>query len=94
MAGARRAAATPIRIGLASSARCRRISAGAVWSGPDLAAAGDWGKDFEAAALAQKLASRRTSLEEADRLIDAFAKRQATRTKPSASRAFSRACSS
>ena len=49
------------------------ISAGAVWSGPDLAGAGEWGKDFEAAALAQKLASRRTSLEEADQLIDAFA---------------------
>ena len=50
------------------------ISAGAVWSGPDPADAGEWGKDFEAAALAQKLASRRTSLEEADQLIDAFAK--------------------
>ena len=49
------------------------ISAGAVWSGPDLDGAGEWGKDFEAAALAQKLASRRTSLEEADQLIDAFA---------------------
>ena len=50
------------------------VSAGAVWSGPDPAGAGEWGKDFEAAALAQKLASRRTSLEEADQLIDAFAK--------------------
>src|SRR3954453_29180 len=50
------------------------ISAGAVWSGPDLAEAAEWGKDFEAAALAQKLASRRPSLEEADQLIDAFAK--------------------
>ncbi len=50
------------------------ISAGAVWSGPDPAGAGEWGKDFEAAALAQKLASRRTSLEAADQLIDAFAK--------------------
>jgi len=51
------------------------ISAGAVWSGPDLdAAAENWGKDFEAAALAQKLASRRTSLDEADQLIEAFAK--------------------
>ena len=34
----------------------------------------DWGKDFEAAALAQKLASRRTPIEEADGLIDAFAR--------------------
>jgi hypothetical protein len=51
------------------------ITAGAVWSGPDIGAAADeWGKDFEAASLAQKLASRRTSLEEADQLIDAFAK--------------------
>ena len=50
------------------------ISAGAVWSGPDPAGAGDWGKDFEAAALAQKLASRRTSPEEADQLVEAFAK--------------------
>src|SRR5215204_4176151 len=50
------------------------ISAGAVWSGPDPAGAGEWGKDFEAAALAQKLASRRTSLEEADQLVEAFAK--------------------
>src|SRR5215217_8204582 len=49
------------------------ISAGAVWSGPDPAGAGEWDKDFEAAALAQKLASRRTSLKEADQLIDAFA---------------------
>lgn len=49
------------------------ISAGAVWSGPDLASAGEWGKDFEAASLAQRLASRRTSLEEADQLIQAFA---------------------
>ena len=50
------------------------ISAGAVWSGPDPAGAGDCGKDFEAAALAQKLASRRTSPEEADQLVEAFAK--------------------
>jgi hypothetical protein len=49
------------------------ISAGAVWSGPDPAGAGDWSNDPEAAALAQKLASRRTSLEEADQLIEAFA---------------------
>ena len=49
------------------------ISPGAVWAGPDLAAAGPWGDDFEAAALAQTLASRRTPIEEADALIDAFA---------------------
>ncbi len=49
------------------------ISPGAVWAGPDLAAAAPWGDDFEAAALAQTLASRRTPIEEADALIDAFA---------------------
>jgi hypothetical protein len=53
------------------------ISAGAVWSGPDLTGTGDWGKDFEAASLAQKLASRRTSLEEADQLIESFADKAA-----------------
>lgn len=49
------------------------ISAGTVWSGPDLAGAGPWDKDFEAAALAQKLASRRTPMAEVDGLIEAFA---------------------
>lgn len=55
------------------------IGAGAVWSGPDLADAGDWRKDFEAASLAQKLASRRTPLEEADQLIAKEAGRDKTR---------------
>ena len=50
------------------------ISAGAVWSGPDLASAGPWADDFPAAALAQRLASRRTELFEANRLIDEFAR--------------------
>jgi hypothetical protein len=54
--------------------RVPTISAGAVWSGPDLASGSDWSKDFEAAQLAQKLASRRVSLDEADRLIEEFAK--------------------
>ena len=49
------------------------IAAGAVWAGPDPAAAADWGRDADAAALAQKLAARRTALDEADHLIDAFA---------------------
>lgn len=49
------------------------ISVGAVWSGPDLAAAGPWGQDFPAAALAQRLASRRTGLDEVGPLLDAFA---------------------
>jgi hypothetical protein len=49
------------------------ITAGAVWAGPDPAGAADWSRDAEAASLAQKLAARRTSLEDADRLIEAFA---------------------
>jgi hypothetical protein len=52
--------------------RVGTISAGQVWSGPDLASAGPWDKDFDAAALAQKLASRRTPMEDVDGLIDAF----------------------
>jgi hypothetical protein len=54
--------------------RVPTVSIGAVWSGPDPAAAGPWGQDFQAAALAQRLASRRTPLEEVDGLIEAFAK--------------------
>ena len=49
------------------------ITIGAVWSGPDPAAAGEWGRDFQAAALAQRLASRRTPIAETDALVDAFA---------------------
>ncbi|MEA1833764.1 hypothetical protein U8607_16895 [Methylobacterium durans] len=48
------------------------LSAGTVWNGPDLEAAGPWGDDFEAAALAQKLASRRTEVTEVDSLLDAY----------------------
>lgn len=51
------------------------ISAGAIWSGPDLSGAAPWGKDDEAAALAQTLASRRTDLDEADRLVGEFAQK-------------------
>ncbi len=49
------------------------ISAGAVWSGPDPGAAGEWNRDAEAAALAQKLASRRTDIDAFGHLIDEFA---------------------
>ncbi|MDQ0467073.1 hypothetical protein [Labrys wisconsinensis] len=56
--------------------RIATISAGSVWSGPDLAAASaDWGQDFEAASLARQLASRRTPLEEVDGLVDGFAQK-------------------
>ncbi|CAM5767334.1 hypothetical protein LMIY3S_02126 [Labrys miyagiensis] len=48
------------------------LSAGVVWSGPDIASAGPWDKDFDAAALAQKLASRRTPLDDVDGLLDGF----------------------
>jgi hypothetical protein len=48
------------------------ISAGAVWNGPRLPPGSDWDKDFEAAALAQTLASRRTSLDDVDGILDAF----------------------
>lgn len=51
------------------------ISAGAIWSGPDPSAAGAWDKDDAAAALAQKLASRRTEWSEADRLLEDFAQK-------------------
>jgi hypothetical protein len=50
------------------------LAAGTVWSGPSLDEAGPWGSDFEAAALAQKLASRRTPMSEVDQLVDEFAK--------------------
>jgi hypothetical protein len=50
------------------------LAAGTIWPGADLAEAGTWSADPEAAALAQKLASRRTPIEEMDGLIDAFAR--------------------
>jgi hypothetical protein len=53
--------------------RTGEISAAAVWSGPDLASAGRWDDDAGAAALARKLASRRTQMTEMDALIDEFA---------------------
>ncbi|MCJ2128785.1 hypothetical protein [Methylobacterium sp. E-045] len=48
------------------------LSPGTVWTGPDLEAAGPWGDDYEAASLAQKIASRRTELGEVDPLLDEF----------------------
>ncbi|WP_158809538.1 hypothetical protein [Beijerinckia sp. L45] len=50
------------------------ISAGTIWSGPDLAQGADWDQDMKLAALAQKLASRRTDLTEAEQAIADFAK--------------------
>jgi hypothetical protein len=49
------------------------LTAGTIWSGPNPEEAGPWGSDFEAAALAQKLASRRTPLSDIEGLVAAFA---------------------
>jgi hypothetical protein len=51
------------------------LAGGTAWSGPDLDAAGPWARDFEAAALAQTLASRRTPTEDFKGLIEAFARK-------------------
>ena len=51
------------------------LSPGQFWTGPDIAAAGDWGSDNDAAVLAQKIASRRTELSQVDPLLDEFAGR-------------------
>lgn len=64
------------------------ISLAAVWSGPDLAAAGTWTDDQDAAALAVKLASRRTPLDQASGLIDAFAKEAGAQAKTRLVRVF------
>lgn len=51
------------------------ISAGMVWAGPPLDEVGnDWRNDPTVAALASKIASRRTSIEEAKTAIEQFAK--------------------
>ncbi|MEL6063282.1 MULTISPECIES: hypothetical protein [unclassified Methylobacterium] len=49
------------------------LSPGQFWTGPDIAAAGDWGSDNDAAVLAQKIASRRTDLSQVGPLLDDFA---------------------
>lgn len=48
------------------------LSPGQFWTGPDIASAGDWGDDSDAAVLAQKIASRRTELSQVDPLLDAY----------------------
>jgi hypothetical protein len=52
--------------------RAGTISVAAVWAGPDIAQAGAWDQDADAAELARKLASRRTPTEDFDGLLDAF----------------------
>lgn len=48
------------------------ISAAAVWSGPSLEGLKPWREDQDVADLVERLAARRTSLEEAQKLIDGF----------------------
>ena len=48
------------------------LSTGQFWTGPDIAGAGSWGNDNDAAVLAQKIASRRTELREVDLLLDEY----------------------
>ncbi|WP_454918655.1 hypothetical protein [Xanthobacter sediminis] len=64
------------------------ISLAAVWSGPDLAAAGPWTDDQDAATLAVKLASRRTPLDQVGGLLDAFAKEAGAEAKTRLVRVF------
>jgi len=64
------------------------ISLGAVWSGPDLASAGPWTDDQDAATLALKLASRRTPMDDVDGLLDAFAKQAGPEAKTRLVRVF------
>ncbi len=51
------------------------ISAGTIWTGPDVAQGKDWDEDNALAEVAQKLASRRTTLDEANDLIVDFARK-------------------
>ncbi|MBV9740498.1 MAG: hypothetical protein JOZ30_12730 [Hyphomicrobiales bacterium] len=48
------------------------ISAAAVWAGPTLEGLKPWREDQEVSDLVERLAARRTSLEDAQKLIDAF----------------------
>jgi hypothetical protein len=48
------------------------LSPGQFWTGPDVATAGDWGSDNDAAVLAQKIASRRTELAQVGPLLDDY----------------------
>ncbi|MFG1299435.1 hypothetical protein V5F49_06515 [Xanthobacter sp. V3C-3] len=54
--------------------RTPSIDLAQVWNGPDPAAAGKWTDDQDAATLAQRLASRRTPLEDVDGLLDAYSR--------------------
>ena len=58
--------------------RVSRISAGTIWTGPSVDTGKDWEDDNAVAELAQKLASRRTTLDEASELVADFAKQAGT----------------
>ncbi|MEZ0168480.1 hypothetical protein [Microvirga sp. TS319] len=64
------------------------MAASTVWSGPDLEEAGSWQGDPEAAALAQRLASRRTRTDEIDALVEAFAEQTGERKAERLTRVF------
>ncbi len=55
--------------------RVSSISPGTIWSGPDIAQGKGWDDDSDIASLAQRLASRRMDLNEADPLIVDFSKK-------------------
>lgn len=71
-----------------AQSRTPTISAAAIWAGPDIAQAGAWDDDSDAAALAQKLASRRTPLEEVDPSLDDFAAKAGTEKDVRLTRVF------
>ncbi|HET6378614.1 MAG TPA: hypothetical protein VFG05_09965 [Methylocella sp.] len=52
-----------------------RLSVAAVWSGPSIESV-HWTQDSAVAALVSKLAARRTTLSDAEQLIDGFAQNQ------------------
>jgi hypothetical protein len=68
--------------------RVSSISPGTIWSGPDPALGKDWDDDNDTAALAQKLASRRTALEEVDPLVADFAKQAGAEKSKKLTRLF------
>ena len=68
--------------------RTPTISAAAIWAGPDIVQAGAWDDDPDAAALARKLASRRTPLDDVDPLLDEFTAKAGTEKDMRLTRVF------
>ena len=70
------------------------LSLGQIWNGPELpAAAKDWSKDKDIAALVQELAARRVPIAEAQKEIREFAASLPADQRKAAWRCWSRACS-